>query len=118
MVLFSFASLFGLYYMSILFPSSDLATKNNWNLAAVQKLSSSMAVLTNLNGGQNPNPALVFGDFLVGATVLFSVLSGGGVTTLFMAVPNFDANMGYLVQIMYGSACAVLWVYVIANRSL
>lgn len=118
MTLFSFATLFGMYEISTLYPTSDMAAKSNWNLTAVRSLVSTFSTLTNINAGQNPNPALIFGDFLVGATVLFSVLSGGGVTTILQGVPFFDGNILMLVQILYGSSCGILWVYVIANRSL
>jgi hypothetical protein len=118
MTIFSFASLFSMYFISTLEPTSDMASNPNWNLAQVQKLATSLSALTNLNAGQSPNPALLFGDFLVGATVLFSVLSGGGVTTILQGIPGFSITMLYLVQIVYGSSCALLWVYVISNRSL
>lgn len=116
MVLFSFATLFMMFYVNTYF--NNAAISANWNLAAVQNLATTFHTLTNLNAGQNPNPALIFGDFLVGATVLFSILSGGGVTTILQGIPFFDGNMLFLVQILYGSSCGVLWVYVIANRSL
>lgn len=116
LVLFSFATLFMMFYVNTYFNNAAIAS--NWNLTAVKNLATTFSALTNLNAGQSPNPALLFGDFLVGATVLFSVLSGGGVTTILQGVPFFDGNMLLLVQILYGSACGILWVYVIANRSL
>ncbi len=116
LVLFSFATLFMMYYVNLAF--NNAAISANWNLVGVEKLVTSFSTLSNLNAGQNPNPALIFGDFLVGATVLFSILSGGGVTTILQGVPFFDSNIQALVQILYGSACGALWVYVIANRSI
>lgn len=116
MVLFSFATLFMMYYINTVF--NVAAISSNWNLTKVQQLVTSFSTLTNLNAGQNPNPSLIFGDFLVGATVLFSVLSGGGVTTILQGIPFFDSNIQAFVQIIYGSSCGLLWIYVIANRSL
>src|SRR5690242_5130482 len=114
MVLFSFATLFIMYYVNTYYNNPNISA--NWNVAKVRELVGNFTSLQNLNAGQNPNPALIFGDFLVGATVLFSVLTGGGVTTILSGFPWFDTNLQYIVQIIYGSSCGLLWVYVIANR--
>lgn len=116
LTLFSFFTLFFMYYVNTYYGSAAIAT--NWNLTGVQHLVNLFSDLTQLNAGQDPNPALIFGDFLVGSTVLFSVLSGGGVTTIMQGIPFFNNDMLMLVQIIYGSSCGLLWVYVIANRSL
>lgn len=116
LTIFSFFTLFFMYYVNTYYNNTAIAA--NWNLSAVQHLVHLFADLTQLNAGQDPNPALIFGDFLVGSTVLFSVLSGGGVTTIMQGIPFFNNDMLMLVQIIYGSSCGLLWVYVIANRSL
>ena len=84
----------------------------------MQTLASSWSSVSNQNGGQNPNPALIFGDFITGLTVLLNTLAGGGVTTILQGIPGVDSSVILLVQIMYGSASILLWVYVVANRSL
>lgn len=116
MFLFSFATTFGMYYVNTLYNQSAISA--NWGLTQVQTLASSWHSLQNVNGGQNPNPALIFGDFLVGATVLFNTLAGGGVTAVLQGIPGIDISVIYLVQIIYGSSSILLWVYVVANRSL
>ena len=116
MFLFSFSLTFGMYYISTLYNPSNIL--NNWGLTQVQTLANSWSSLTNVNGGQNPNPALVFGDFLTGATVLFNTLAGGGVTAVLQGIPGIDNSILLLVQIIYGSSSILLWIYVIAFRSL
>ena len=114
--LFSFSLTFGMYYINLMYNQS--AISHNWGLSQVQALASSFSSVSNQNGGQNPNPALIFGDFIIGLTVLFNTLAGGGVTTVLQGIPGVDSSVTLLVQIIYGSASIILWVYVAANRSI
>lgn len=116
MFIFSFALTFGMYYINTLY--NQPAISANWGLSQIQSLASSWSSVSNVNGGQDPNPALIFGDFITGITVLLNTLAGGGVTTVLQGIPGVDSSVILLVQIMYGSASILLWVYVVANRSL
>lgn len=117
MFLFSTAVLFGMYYANTFFQNPTISA--NWNYSAVNNTATSLNSLSHLNNGQDPNPALVFGDFLIGVTVLFAVLiSGGGITGILAAIPGVDLSVIALVQILYGSSSALLWVYIISFRSV
>ena len=116
MFLFSFSLLFGLYYINTLY--NVQAISQNWGLAQVQKLATSWSSVSNLNGGNSPNPALIFGDFIVGLTVLLNILAGGGVTTILQGIPGVDNSVLLLVQILYGSSTVMLWIYIVAFRSV
>ena len=116
MFLLSFSLLFGMYYINTLY--NVPAISQNWGLAQVQKLATSWSSVSNLNGGNSPNPALIFGDFIVGLTVLLNILAGGGVTTILQGIPGVDNSVFLLVQILYGSSTVMLWIYVVAFRSV
>lgn len=118
MTIFAFAIAFSMYFVSLSFPTSDAATQASWNSTRISSIQTSLSTLQNMNAGQNPNPALLFGDFLVGATVLFNILSLADITHMLTSFPFWNANMNLAVQIIYGSACGALWVYIIANRSI
>lgn len=118
MIIFSFAVTFSMYFVSLAFPGSDEASQAEWNASRISSLRTGLSDLQNLNNNTNPNPALLFGDFLVGVKVLFNMFTLGDITNLLTNFPFWNDNMNILIQIMYGSACVVLWVYVVANRSL
>lgn len=114
--LLSFCLTFGMYYINTLY--NQPAISANWGLSQVQSLANSWSSVSNVNNGQNPNPALIFGDFITGLTVLLNTLAGGGVTTVLQGIPGIDNSIILLVQIIYGSSSILLWVYVVSNRSL
>ena len=123
MTIFSFAITFGLYEISTLYPNSGIA--NNWTQTMVQNMATSYSSVSNFNNGTNPNPALIFGDFIVGLTVLLNAIAivgnaalGGGPASILQGIPGIDQNFTWLVQIIYGSSEVLLWVYVVSNRSL
>lgn len=124
MFIFSFATTFGMYYINEIY--NQPAITHNWGLSRVQALVNSTSSLQNLNGGQSPNPALVFGDFLIGVTVLFNLLgtiavagfAGGGLAAVLSGFPGFSIEMQWITMIIYGSSSACLWIYIISFRSV
>lgn len=109
-----------MYFISLTYTTSDVASTGHasWNATKISSIRTGLSTLQNMNAGQNPNPALLFGDFLVGATVLFNIMSVADITHMLTEFPGWNDNMNIVVQILYGSACGALWVYIIANRSI
>ena len=126
MTIFSFSVTFGMYYMSTLGNTyNPNGILNNWTAQQVKAMAGNYSSISNLNNGQDPNPALIFGDFITGLTVLLNALSivgnaalGGGLASILQGIPGFSQNEIFILQIIYGSSEALLWVYVVANRSL
>ena len=116
MFLFSFATTFSMYYINTLY--NDPTLSSSYQLANVSALAANWTSVQNQYGSSNVNAALIFGDFLIGVKVLFSVLSGAGVVSVLQGIPGIDNSVLLLVQILYGSSSIILWVYVVANRSL
>jgi len=123
MTIFSLATTWGMYEISTLYNPSGIL--NNYTQQRVHDLAGNYSSISNLNNGQNPNPALIFGDFITGVTVLLNALAiagnaalGGGLVSILQGLPNFDQGSIWLVQILYGSSEVLLWIYVVANRSL
>lgn len=124
MTVFSLSLSWGLYEMSTVItppPSGNIA----WTQQHIQVLAQNYSSISYLNNGQLPNAALIFGDFIVGLTVLLNALAlagnsvlGGGLASVLQGIPGIDQNITWLVQIIYGSSEVLLWVYVVANRSL
>jgi len=124
MTVFSFSVTFGMYELStIITPPPDAA--HNWTQDMVKNMAGNFTSISNLNNGQDPNPALIFGDFITGLTVLLNAIAivgnaalGGGVASVLQGIPGVDQNIKWLIQIVYGSSEALLWIYVVSNRSL
>lgn len=124
MTIFSCALSWGLYEMStvITAPSGGNIA---WQQAHIQAMASNYSSISNLNNGQDPNPALIFGDFITGVTVLLNAIAvagnsvlGGGLSSVLQGIPGIDQNITWVVQIIYGSSEVLLWIYVVSNRSL
>ena len=124
MTLFSFSLSWGLYEMSTVItapPGGNLS----WQQQHIKDMAGNYTSISNLNNGQDPNPALIFGDFITGLTVLLNALAvvgnsllGGGLVSVLQGITGIDQNIMWLIQIIYGSSEALLWVYVVSNRSL
>ena len=125
MTVFSIAVSIGMYQMILLYPNAITSPNIAWTQSHLQAMAGNYSSISNLNGGQDPNPALIFGDFIVGITVLLNAIAvagnaifGGGLASILQGIPGFDQTQVFIVQILYGSSEAFLWIYVVANRSL
>ena len=114
--LFSGALQFSMYFVNTVF--ANTAIDNNYSYTIVSGFSANYSQISHFTGGRDPNPLLYFGDFLIGLTVLFNILTGASIITILNSLPGFGIPMQLLVQILYGTSSAVLWVYVVANRSI
>ena len=127
MTIFSLSISWAAFEVISLYPNTNIATSPNvaWTQTHVQAMAGNYSSIVNLNNGQTPNPALIFGDFITGLTVLLNAIQiagnaalGGGLSSVLQGIPGIDQNITWLVQIIYGSSEVFLWVYVVANRSL
>ena len=116
MFVFSLSLSFGMYYINLQYNSTFVPAY--FGLAQVQGLVANFTGVNQQTGGSSPNAALLFGDFLIAATVVFNSLLGGGIVAVLSAVPNVDISVIYLIQIIYGTSSIMLWVYIISNRSI
>jgi len=112
MYLFSLGCLFGGYYANQIFQNTTLNNNQAITFNALQTLASSF----NLN--QQINTNLIFGDFIAGLTVLFSIVTGTTIAAAFSMFPFVGAAEMLLIQIVFASSSALLWVYIVANRSV
>ena len=123
MMLFSISLSWGMYEICTLYPISNPNVA--WTQSHISEMATSYAAISNLNGGNNPNPALIFGDFISGLTVFLNALLvagnsafGGGLSSVLQGIPGIDYNISLLVQIIYGSATVAIWIYIVAFRSI
>lgn len=113
MWLFAVFALFFGYYLNTFFNDPTLSSHTNANYQALQTIAASFHLNTNVNS------AFVFGDFVAGGTVLFGLLTGSVITNLMtMGIPQFDASMQLLFQVIWASSNIFLWIYIFANRSV
>lgn len=123
MMVFSISLSWAMYEIGTLYP---LPSNNDaWTESHIKAMVGNYSSISNLNGGNSPSPALIFGDFITGLTVLLNALLlagnsvlGGGLSSVLHGIPGIDYNISLLVQVVYGSAETLLWIYVVANRSL
>ena len=120
MFIFSASLYFSMYFVNTTFNNPNIASQ--YTYTTVNSMSINFQNITHFTGGQNPNPLLYFGDFLIGVLALFNILAGVPVANMLyglMVGTGFDATaMNLLVEIIYGTSQCCLWVYVVANRSI
>lgn len=123
MTIFSISLSWAMYEIGTIYPISNPNTA--WTQAHITAMAGNYSAIQNLNGGNSPNPALIFGDFISGLTVLLNALTiagnaalGGGLASVLQGIPGIDNNITLLVQVIYGSSEVLLWVYIVAFRSV
>lgn len=125
MTLFSIGVSIGMYQVTTLYPNVINSPNVAWTQQHIKDMAGNYTSISNLNNGQNPNPALIFGDFIVGLTVVLNAIAvagnavfGGGPSSVLQGFPQIDITTTWLIQIIYGLSLGLLWVYIAANRSL
>ena len=112
MYLFSIGCLFGGYYANQVFNNTTLNNNQALTYNSLQTLAGSF----NLN--QQINTNLIFGDFIAGLTVLFSIVTGTTIASAFSVFPFVGAAEMLLIQITFALSSALLWIYIVSNRSV
>ena len=112
MYIWSFGSLFFTYYVNLILPLSSVNANPNTTFQALQTLSAGYSI------NQQINTSLIFGDFIAGLTVVFNIVTGTTIANAFAIFPFVDASITLLVQLVFTSSSAILWVFIVANRSL
>lgn len=113
MYVFSLFTLFFGYYLNQIFQDPILTANTNITYNALTTLASSFAL------NQQINSALIFGDFIAGVTVLFGILTGGPVTELMtLGIPFLDGSIQLLFRLIFALSDVLLWIYIVANRSV
>ena len=112
MYIFSVGSLFFTYYINTVFPISAVTHNPNTSFSALQTLAGSFSI------NQQINSSLIFGDFLAGLTVFFNIVTGTTIANAFSIFPFVDASVTLLVQIVFTLSSAMMWIYIVANRSV
>lgn len=123
MTIFSISLSWAMYEIGTIEPISN--PNNAWTESHIKAMAGNYSNIVNLNGGNSPNPALIFGDFISGLAVLLNAFIitgnaalGGGLSSVLQGIPGIDYNMSLLVQVIYGSSEVLLWVYIVAFRSV
>ena len=106
---FSVATLFAGYWVNQIFQNPSL---NSLTYSAIEALSTKNEIDPGINID------LVFGDFIAGLTVVFGILTGDTIASAFSIFPFVDTAVMLLIRIIFTLASAMLWVYIVANRSL
>ena len=61
---------------------------------------------------------LIFGDFVSGVRVLFSIMTGGTITDALSGLPHFDFVWILIVRVLFTLGSSFLWIYLITGRSI
>lgn len=110
---FSLFVLFFGYYLNTIFQDPVLTANTNITYNALNTLAASFAL------NQQINTSLIFGDFIAGLTVLFGILTGGPITELMtLGIPFMDGSIQLLFRIVFALSSVLLWIYIVANRSV
>lgn len=125
MYFFSFGILFFTYYLNQIFNDSILGnissascspntpTNSSYTYCAVNALVSQHADVS-----VQPDPSLYLGDFINGLKIVFGLVTGDVINSAFHKLPFMDTGTLLLATAMFDFASALLFVYILANRSV
>lgn len=113
--MFSISVLFFGYYLNTYFNNPNITNTqyfggNPYN--ALNTLANSYHI------NQQINTSLIFGDFIAALTVLFGILTGSTISGMTTMLPFVDTSIQLLVQIVFSLSSVLLWIYIVANRSV
>ena len=114
--LFSVSVLFFGYYLNTYFNNPNITNTQYFGgnpYSAMSTLASSYHI------NQQINTSLIFGDFIAALTVIFGILTGSTISGMLSLLPwGTDTGISLLVQIVFSFSSVLLWVYIVANRSV
>lgn len=123
MYLFSIGMVFFGYYVNELFPTATLsAASTNMTGSKTQTFTSqTLQDLTNNYQAtlqQQPNPLLIFGDFISGIKILFSVLTGVAIgdALITSGIPFVDFHVQVLIALVFSVSSFFLWLHILTGR--
>lgn len=123
MYLFSIGMVFFGYYVNELFPTTTLsASSTNMTGTKTQTFTSEtlQGLTTNFQATlqQQPNPLLIFGDFISGIKILFSVVSGIAIGDALVTsgIPFVDFHVQVLIALIFSVSSFFLWLHILTGR--
>lgn len=109
MYLFSIGILFSGYYIDQVF-GMDLFSSVTYD--ALDELANKNTVDEDLTVD------LIFGDFIAGVKVLFGIITGDTISGALTTLPFMNEVWLLLSRLVFTLSSALLWVYVVAGRSV
>lgn len=107
--LFSVGVLFGGYYID---------TALGENLFQGSSYDSLIAIANRNDINESISAELIYGDFIAGVRVLFSIMTGETITDAMSSLPHFDASWLLILRVLFTLGSSFLWIYLITGRSI
>ncbi len=123
MYLFSIGMVFFGYYVNELFPTTTL-TEATTNMTGTKTHTFTSETLDGLKNNyqatiqQQPNPLLIFGDFITGLKIIFSIVSGIAIGDALVTsgIPFVDFHVQVLIALIFSVSSFFLWLHILTGR--
>lgn len=110
MYLFSISLIFSGYYIDQVY---SVNLFNDYTSTQLETL-----ISDNNIDDETVSAELIFGDFVIGAQVLFGIMTGDVLTNAFNQIPTFSYEYSILVRLVFTTSTAFLWINIITGRDI